>query len=91
MIMFDFNTISIKTTEDLQEALRVECCKEQFTWQVKGMIDRWGLEETLASLYYALYGNGDEVKPMIKVTHRYKPMTNLYDDAEIEEIKDDRV
>jgi len=55
--MFDFNSISIKTTPDLQRALQVEHSNDQFVYQVESMIERWGIKDTLRMLGSALCGN----------------------------------
>jgi hypothetical protein len=68
--MLDFNTVGIKGTDDLQEALQIEHSARAFEIQVMGMIDRWGIEDTLRMLGVALCGNGEDLKPIILFKER---------------------
>lgn len=64
--MLDFNTISIKDCDDLKRALLVKMDSKHFSLQVKGMIERWGIDSTLSMLGNALF-EGPE--PLIVPTH----------------------
>lgn len=89
--MFDFNSIGIKTTEDLQEALLIKHSARSFVGQVKGMIERWGLESTLNKLGAALCGVEDDlfpIKPLLHFTHEFEETYKYsYDEPRVVEIK----
>ena len=57
--MLDFNTVGIKSTEDLREALMIKHTSRAFAVQVKAMVDRWGLDTALEMLGSALCGTDD--------------------------------
>lgn len=74
-IMFDFNGVGIKSSKDLQKALKIEMAPESFANQMIWMIDRWGLESCLRMLGYALFGENkdsiDPFPPLYHFTHKF--------------------
>lgn len=86
--MFDFNGISIKSPEDIQEALKIETSPENFKDQFTWMVERWGMESCLIMLGHALFGNED-LEGLIKPTQRFVKDNPDYpgSDYHLEEIK----
>lgn len=65
--MIDFNGVPIKTPEDFQEAIQIECPEETFIQQCRFWIEYKGIDTFLVRLYYALYGDSDsKMNPLIK-------------------------
>lgn len=64
--MLDFNTVGIKSTEDLQEALQIEHSAYEFEFQVEGMVQRWGAKSTIKMLSVALCGDDGDLRPIIQ-------------------------
>lgn len=84
----EFNSYTIKSPQDLQDALQVEQDWQDFVWQFKSMVDRWGLESATSMLAQALFGSEEfGYKPLIKATHRYFCDPNDYNDYWVEPIK----
>lgn len=75
--MFEFNGVSIKGDDDLREALSIETSAYEFEWQVKAMIERWGVDSVVGSLSRVLCGRKcdftDIQEPLIKFTHKRVP------------------
>ena len=67
--MLDVNTIDIKSSEDLQEALSIKHSANEFEGNFKAMVDRWGLDNSVSMLAQALCGTGS-LKPMLKFTKK---------------------
>ena len=85
--MLDLNMVSIKSSEDLQEALLVRHDAHTFVQNMNAMIDRWGLQDSLEMLGYALCGDTDDVKPLLKF-ERYieEPVQGSYDEGTLRNI-----
>jgi hypothetical protein len=85
--MLELNMVSIKSSEDLQEALLVRHSANTFVGNTKAMIDRWGLDATLIMLGKALCGEEGYIKPLLKFSKYIKePAQWSYDEGTLEEL-----
>lgn len=84
---FEYNGQTIKSTDDLRDAILIEHTKDRFISLTKGMIERWGLDFTLAILGGALCGIPEaNIEPALKFKKRFVK-SDKYDDDILEDIK----
>lgn len=82
----EFNSVTIKSPQDLQEALQVQQDSDDFVWQFESMVNRWGLKSALSMLSQALYGDGEKLKPIINITHKFYINPDDYNDYYLVEL-----
>jgi len=78
----EFNGITIKSADDLREALLIETDEDFFKERLTYFVKIWGLDSVLNMLYCSLYrskGHRGTDEPLIKPTtkeDKWKPNTS---------------
>ena len=75
----EFNCITIRSADDLREAMLVETSQEEFVERMCHFEKIWGREVVFDMLYDALYkstGRGCNLPPIIKPTHKLLSLYN---------------